>query len=538
MASSHPIETMEPMPEDCMLIVGTNDMHGHLEPHRVRRGETYATIGGLRGVSAYVNALRKWSGGRVALLDGGDAYHGTYESNAAYGRDVIKLMNLIGYDAMALGNHEFDFGPTLQRPGDPRGHLKRRLEEAQFPILSANLAHTDRTKVDWNNLKSHVVLEVGSIKLGVIGASTIETSYTTHPRNVVGLIFEDPHQRIIDLSAQLRSEGADAIVLVGHMGGKCIESDDPMDITSCDPSEELTKLLNALPEGTVDVALGGHTHQVLAHYFNSVATIESGSYARNLGLVKVCKLSTGGIETEILPPLAMCLTTFADGTCSYRGPASDVRSRYFFGEQLRTQRDVSDLIEDAMERASKLSERQMGIELITPLTRVPHHDSPLGKAIASAVLEASGADIAIQNRGGVRSDLPRGPINHRQLYTVLPFANMISILHLPARDLGEMINHMSERRNGLLPYIAGGEFKKNSGLWQLMKDGVPVPGDTLLKVAVNDYIAAGGENLGAFFKSRPEIVIKPTTVLLFDAVARFLSARAPLSAPIDAPQIQ
>ena len=112
---------------------------------------------------------------------------------------------------------------------------------------------------------------------------------------------------------------------------------------------------------------------------------------------------------------------------------------------------------------------------------------------------------------------------------------MISILHLPARDLSEMINHMSERRNGLLPYIAGGEFKKNSGLWQQMKDGVPVPGDTLLKVAVNDYIAAGGENLGAFFKSRPEIVIKPTTVLLFDAVARFLSARAPLSAPIDAP---
>ena len=65
------------------------------------------------------NALRRWSGNK-SLLDGGDAYHGTYVSNAAHGRDVIKLMNLMKYDAMALGNHEFDFGPTPEVPSDPR----------------------------------------------------------------------------------------------------------------------------------------------------------------------------------------------------------------------------------------------------------------------------------------------------------------------------------------------------------------------------------------------------------------------------------
>lgn len=533
--SSHPIETMPRMPEGCVLIVGTNDMHGHLEPHRVYRDNHYAELGGLRGVSAYLSALRKWSNGRVVLLDAGDAYHGTYESNAAFGRDVIKVMNLIGYDAMALGNHEFDFGPTKRAPQDPRGHLKARLSEAEFPVLSANLAKKDRQEVNWKNLRSHMLIDIGSLKLGVIGASTIETSYTTHPRNVVGLRFGDPVEPIIELSRQLRDEGADAVILLGHMGGKCAESEDPLDITSCDSSEELPQLLNALPPGTVEVALGGHTHQVLAHYFNSVATIETGSYARNLGVVKLCKTETGSIDAEVLPPLPMCLTTFADGKCTPNGETSRVRTRFFFGEELRPQKEVLKLIGDAMKRASILSERLMGIELITPLKRVPHKDSPLGKTIASAVLEVSGADLAIQNRGGVRSDLPRGVINHRQLYTVLPFANMVSIVHLPTRDLIEMLEHMAQRRNGLLPYIAGLDVETRSGQLQILEDGRPIPSGRILKVAVNDYIAAGGENLGAFFAAKPHILIEPTSTLLFDAVADFLSVRAPLSISQDAP---
>ena len=75
-----------------------------------------------------------------------------------------------------------------------------------------------------------------------------------------------------------------------------------MDISSCDTSEELIRLLNRLPRGTVDVAIGGHTHKIIAHYFNNVATVESGSYTRNLSLVRVCK-ENGKIDTEVLPPL-------------------------------------------------------------------------------------------------------------------------------------------------------------------------------------------------------------------------------------------
>ena len=108
----------------------------------------------------------------------------------------------------------------------------------------------------------------------MIGVSTVETSYTTHPRNVVGLKFPDPLSQIIKKSTELRSNGADVIVMTGHLGAMCKDFSDPLDISSCDTSEELIQLLNRLPKGTVDVALGGHTHKVIAHYFNGVATVE------------------------------------------------------------------------------------------------------------------------------------------------------------------------------------------------------------------------------------------------------------------------
>ena len=526
--SAHPIETMEPLSDNCILIAGTNDIHGHLEPHRVYRGETYAEMGGIGAMSAYIDSLRRWSRGNFALFDGGDAYHGTYESNAAYGRDVIKLMNLMGYDAMALGNHEFDFGARPSSPKDPRGYLKERLIEAEFPILSSNILRTDNSNVDWKNLNTHTTLTVGSLRVGVIGVSTIETVYTTHPRNVVGLKFEAPHERVIKTSEMLRAQGADLIVLTSHIGGQCSDLSNPHDISSCDTDEELFELLNTIPKGTVDVAIGGHTHQVLAHYVNDVATIESGSYARNLSLVKACK-TTDRVTTTVLPPLPLCLTTFADGTCSSTGTESAIRTRYFLGEPLVTPKEIEEVISDALLRASKLSERQMGIELITPLTRLPHDDSPLGSAIANAILASSEAEVAIQNRGGVRSDLPRGTINHRQLYTVLPFANRITILEMSASDLLTMLEHMANRRSGLLPYIAGYQVSRVDGGLVIRDENGQIPPGKLLTVAVNDYLAAGGENLGDFFQQRPSIQQRETDILLFDAVAHYLRNLSPAS---------
>ena len=103
----------------------------------------------------------------------------------------------------------FDFGATPEAPTDPRGYLKRRLFEAKFPILSANIARADSSEIDWPNLQSDTTLKIGNLTIGVIGVSTVETSYTTHPRNVVRLKVPRPIiSKSLRRALELRSNGA------------------------------------------------------------------------------------------------------------------------------------------------------------------------------------------------------------------------------------------------------------------------------------------------------------------------------------------
>ena len=145
------------------------------------------------------------------------------------------------------------------------------------------------------------------------------------------------------------------------------------------------------------------------------------------------------------------------------GPETGIRTRYFLGERLRTPQEVRSVIDRALNEASNSSQTPMGIHLITPLTRLPDLNSPLGEAVAEAILTTSGAELAIQNRGGVRSDLPQGSVNHRQLYSVLPFANRITLLEISVADLRIMLEHMANRRNKLLPYLAVHEVRRKDG---------------------------------------------------------------------------
>ncbi|MBT8092110.1 MAG: bifunctional metallophosphatase/5'-nucleotidase, partial [Gammaproteobacteria bacterium] len=178
-----------PPAEIIISIVGTNDVHGELLP--------YADRGGLVGMSGYVEALRQRraaENGAVLLIDAGDMWQGTLESNIGEGADVVEAYNIMGYTAAALGNHEFDFGPvgpaaTPQQPGDdPRGALKQRIAEANFPVLAANLIDEARGKpVDWDNVQPSFMLDVQGVRIGIIGVMTRDALQTTIAANTPGL---------------------------------------------------------------------------------------------------------------------------------------------------------------------------------------------------------------------------------------------------------------------------------------------------------------------------------------------------------------
>ena len=222
-----------------MIIVGTTDVHGWFNGHEEERktGGEEIRYGGLALLSSYVDALRAANGGRVLVVDSGDMFQGTLESNIFEGEPVVRGYNAVGYAAAAVGNHEFDFGPVgpatiAQKPGDdPLGALKRAASLASYPLLSANMTEkaTGQTP-SW--AKRYTIVDVAGAKIGIIGLSTPTTPEVTLPANVVALEFGDPVAATVRAAADVRSEGADAVVVIAHMGGRCSNVEIPNDLSS------------------------------------------------------------------------------------------------------------------------------------------------------------------------------------------------------------------------------------------------------------------------------------------------------------------
>ncbi|HXH38247.1 MAG TPA: metallophosphatase, partial [Thermoanaerobaculia bacterium] len=212
----------EPQPIH-VFVVGTTDLHGSYDSHHDSR--TAPAFGGLPLIAGYLEVLRA-NHGRVIVVDSGDLFQGTLESNVFEGEPVVKGYNALGYDAAAVGNHEFDFGPAgpdsvARLPGqDPLGALKKNALLAKFPFLSANLTEKPTGKTpSW--ARRYTIIDANGVKIGIIGLSTPETPNVTTAANVAALAFGDPVAATVSAAKELRAAGADAIVVIAHMGGRC-----------------------------------------------------------------------------------------------------------------------------------------------------------------------------------------------------------------------------------------------------------------------------------------------------------------------------
>src|SRR6185369_832792 len=292
----------------------------------------------LGGYLANLRRARARDGGGVLLLDAGDMFQGTLESNLGEGAAVIRAYGALGYGAAAIGNHEFDFGPagpaaTPRSPADdPRGAIKARAAEARFPLLAASTidAATGRP-VAWPgvNIRPSVVLDVAGVKVGVIGVTTPATPRATIAANVRGLSFAPLAPAIAAEARALRAAGATMIVVAAHAGGGCTRLDDPDDLRSCEADAEIFRVARALRAGDgaadvgvgVDVIVAGHTHDGVAHRVAGVAIIESYAEGRAFGRVDVTiDRATGRpIATRIHPPRQLCASPQACAAERYEG---------------------------------------------------------------------------------------------------------------------------------------------------------------------------------------------------------------------------
>ena len=393
-----------------LVIVHTNDSHGY-----DRRAE------GINGM-ATVSALKKdfqQQGKNVILLDAGDAIQDNNLVNLSEGKTAIQFMNAAKYDAMALGNHEFDYGADV---------TQKRIKEAKFPVMSANI-YVDATGKPFAP-KTRTILKRGDIKIGVFGLTTPSTVTTSNPLSVRGLTFlsqEDLYkaaQREVDA---LKKDGVDLVVAVGHLGSK-------PDVAG-DRSDDVLEHVKG-----IDIFIDGHDHTVKNRYVNGALLAETGAHLENIGVI----LYKDGKWQEDLYPY---------GRFTKEDPAVKKivdKAQTAIDKKLSTVVGNTTVeLNGARDPGVRTEETNLG-DLIA--------DAFLWQAQQAVALKGITVDGAIQNGGTIRSSIDAGKITENDVLRVMPYHNYLQYVTLKGAVLLEVLEAATcttPQAIGAFPQVAG-----------------------------------------------------------------------------------
>ena len=503
-------------------IIGTNDLHGALE-----RLPLFA------GYMENLRAARAADGGAVVLLDGGDMFQGTLESNINEGADVVRAYNEIGYTAAAVGNHEFDFGPEGPKAtpssieDDARGALKARASEAKFPMLVANISDVESgARIKWLNMPASTIVEVSGIKIGIVGASTESTPFTTMPANFAGLVMKPPSViAITDEARALRERGAQLIVVTAHIGTKCKSLDQPNDPSSCERNEELYKLIDDLPKNTVDVIVGGHTHAAIAHRIKDIAVIESYSSGRAFGRVDLRVSPDGHVTSVKIHKPRMLCEGEGDGNPI---PVAQCTTGDYEGKPVAAVPAVQAIVDASLAKAEVRRKEKLGITLTGTISKSYGTESAEGNWFTDLMLAASpGTDVAVTNGGGLRADMPSGALTYGQLFEAMPFDNRFAIVDLKGSHLRKLVSSNLQRGGAILSWgglSAKARCKAGKLDLEIKVAGKALGEATSYKLVTSDFLASGGDGLIGRLKL-PDGAITITDVIIRDALADLLRKR-------------
>ena len=520
-----------------LSIVGTTDLHGRVFPDDVGRGGLALLGGYLRNL----RAARAADGGAVLLLDAGDTFESGIASNISEGALVVDAYNALGYDALAIGNHEFDYGAVdtasadLGATPDMRGALKAAAARARFPFLAANLIDAaTRRPVEWPNVRPSTLVDAAGLRVGIVGVMTRYGLTRTLAANVQGLDTTALEPTVEREARRLRRRGADLVLVLAHAGGACFRFDDPADLSSCDDDAEIFQLARRLPAGLVDAIVAGHTHRAVAHEVAGIPIVQA--YSRGSAFARVdltVEHGAGVVAVRLFPPRAVCAAVAPDGwSCANDG---GTRASYE-GAPVRPDASIVAAMQPELDRVNRWRAEPLGIVLETPLPRNPDGiESPLGNLFADAILAAvPGADLAIGmggRRAGLRRDLPAGPLTRGPLYDVFAFDNRVVTLVMTGAQVQqalarELTRELARSLRGI-PSVSGIRVRvacagERREIEIARSPGAPIDPEEALVVATTDFFARRA--------ARDAIAVPPAAAqasapLVREAVADWLGAR-------------
>ncbi len=369
---------------------------------------------------------------RFLLLSGGDNWTGPAVSTWFKGESMVEVMNAMGYDASAVGNHEFDFGLD---------NMKKAISQADFPYMAANMRRkSDRQVPAELGVLPYTLIDVDGLKVGVIGLANQRTPRVTNPANVAGFQFTPYVETLQQTVPQARVAGADVIMVISHLCNQELRH-----------TAAKTKDLNIVLFG------GGHCHETLAERAGDAVLITGGPYLQTFAWAQLTvDKATGDVIDAVYNVEA-----------NQGGPADA---------------EVAAIVEKWVQEADATLGEPIGyLE-----TTLPERSEPMLKLVTETwLLGYPNADIAITNSGGVRDDLRAGPVTIADIISVMPFDNVLIDMEMTGAQLQAFMKAQGKK------VFAGGMHSQGSR-WILNRTGEPLDPNAIYRVLVNDYMYAGG----------------------------------------------
>jgi len=524
--SKTPAKATDELPTT-LTVMAINDFHGALYETPVPgQKDAPLAIGGLPWLVSAVEHVRADAGTSI-LLDGGDEFQGSWPVNATFGRGSVEAFGMLDVDASAIGNHEFDYGGN--GGGHPlRGALERAAAQADYPLLAANIRQEDGSRYAPEGIAPWTLLERDGLRIAVIGLATQDTPQTTIPTNVADLRFTDVVAAVEEVLPEVQAAEPHVVALVAHLTGQC---DTPgyleKPAADCMPSGEVGRLLTELPVGTFDVMVLGHAHTLLQQRIGDTFVLESRAKGHVLSRLDLV-VGPDGVDADasvLHEPWALVHAP-TDPGCEggdYPLGALDVG-----GTELTPSTAAIELVAGLETEVGSLCTELGCTE--RELTRTRSAESELGNWMADAMLKAfPEADVAIQNAGGIRSNLPAGVLRREHLQNVMPFDNRTYLVEMSGAEVLTLFRIGSSGGHGLLqvsegttyhfnPAASGGTDLDGDGevadwetdrLCSVTIGGEPVDPEATYKVVTSDFLFTGGDHLGPAFADSTKLAEGP-----------------------------
>ncbi|EHB3539033.1 bifunctional UDP-sugar hydrolase/5'-nucleotidase [Salmonella enterica subsp. enterica serovar Rubislaw] len=511
-----------------ITILHTNDHHGHF--WRSEYGEY-----GLAAQKTLVDSIRKevaQEGGSVLLLSGGDINTGVPESDLQDAEPDFRGMNLIGYDAMAVGNHEFD---------NPLTVLRQQEKWAKFPFLSANIYQKSTGE---RLFKPWAIFTRQDIKIAVIGLTTDDTAKIGNPEYFTDIEFRKPAEEAnVVIQGLNMNEKPDVIIATTHMGHY-----DNGDHGSNAPGD--VEMARSLPAGSLAMIVGGHSQDPVCmasenkkqvNYVpgtpcapdkqNGIWIVQAHEWGKYVGRADF-EFRNGEMKMvnyQLIPVNLKKKVTWNNGKSE----------RVLYTPEIAENPQMLSLLTPFQNKGKAQLEVKIGSVnglLEGDRSKVRFVQTNMGRVILAAQIARTGADFGVMSGGGIRDSIEAGDITYKSVLKVQPFGNIVVYADMSGKEVVDYLTAVAQMKpdSGAYPQFANVSFVAKEGkLTDLKIKGEPVDPAKTYRMATLSFNATGGDGY-------PRIDNKPgyvnTGFIDAEVLKEFIQQNSPLDAAAFTPK--